>query len=103
VPQKSRNARLDCVSLRNFREEAIMSGAQTSHFRQAFDISRAMHVIISTSLRTGIPMCVPRVVGALCEAFPDAKQAPETVERALLMAAEEAGAEIASAPTAWAA
>jgi hypothetical protein len=85
-----------------------MSGAHTSHFRQAFDISCAMQIIISSSMRTGIPMSVPRVVAALCDAFPDAEQAPEAVEQALLMAAADAGAsirvdEVADAPTSLAA
>jgi hypothetical protein len=96
------------VATEKFREEAIMSVAQASHFKQAFDISYAIQIIVSTSVRTGIPVDGRRVVAMLCARFPDAKEAPEAVERALLLAAQEADAtirtnEVATAPAARAA
>src|SRR5687767_13289805 len=78
-------------------KEADMCGERSSHFRQAFNIARAIDLIVETSFRVGVHIHVDKVVRSLCEAFPDARRAPEVVEHAVMIAASQAGVRTSAA------
>ncbi len=66
-----------------------MGSSQATHFAQAFGISEAIYIIVSTAARSGVPVDLESVMSALAIAFPDVEQAPEVIREAVIRAAAE--------------